>query len=148
MVRPTPRPAEIPADDDEDDVLGGVTAGPKPKKAPDTHPVGPSPESRQGSQVPSHQGTSRGTTGRKKAAAPAEQPARREGGKVNVAEADKVTGSQGGYEGRTKLGARIPDEVKTRLKVASAITRRTEEAIVVEAIEAWLDANKIPNVGS
>ena len=63
-----------------------------------------------------------------------------------VTEAEKVTGSQGGYEGRTKLGARIPDEVKTRLKIASAITRRTEEAIVVEAIQAWLDAKQIPDV--
>lgn len=43
------------------------------------------------------------------------------------------------YMGRTKIGARIPEELKTKLKIASALTKRTEEAIVVEAIEQWLD---------
>jgi hypothetical protein len=48
------------------------------------------------------------------------------------------------YEGRSKLGARIPDDLKTRLKIGSALKRRTEESIVIEAIEQWLDRNGIP----
>lgn len=145
MARPTPKPAEVPpVDDDEDEVLGDVTSGPAPSKAPDTHPVGP-PATQKGSQVPSRKSTQRGTTEGQNPAARA-SGSRRQGEKVTVTEATEVAESKGAYDGRTKLGARIRESLKTRLKIASALTRRTEESIVEEALESWLNAHKIPPV--
>jgi hypothetical protein len=128
MPRPASRPAPVPQEDDDDLVLGG---GPTPPKAPDRHPVSP-----QGEQVPSRKGDSHGT--KEPAQQSASEPSR-QGEQVTSTQAVQAPEKKGGYEGRTKIGARIPDQLKARLKIASALTRRTEESIVEEAITQWLD---------
>jgi hypothetical protein len=150
MARPTPAPAPMPADDDDDFELPANP--PKPAKAAEGHPVKP-----RGGQVPRRQASSSDTPERKggkvaestvtsETSPHAGQEASRQGGKVPSTEAVKETNTpSSSYEGRSKLGARIPDELKTRLKIGSALKRRTEESIVIEAVEQWLDQNGIPN---
>lgn len=150
MPKPPPAAAPMPADDDEDDFELPADA-PTPVKAAESHPVKPT-----GGQVPRRQGSSSGTPVRKggKVAASAATPetspragqeASRQGGKVSSTQAVQEPAVSSGYEGRSKLGARIPDELKMRLKIGSALKRRTEESIVIEAIEQWLDRNEIPS---
>lgn len=65
---------------------------------------------------------------------------------MTVSEATKVEENPGVYDGRTKLGARVQDSIKMRLKIASALTKQTEESIVEAALEKWLDEHNIPKV--
>jgi hypothetical protein len=46
--------------------------------------------------------------------------------------------------GRVKLGTRVTKSLKRDLKIAAANHDRTEESIVIEAIEQWLSRNSPP----
>lgn len=126
MPTPSPKPAAVP-DEDEDDF--DPTAGaPAPAKAPNSHPV-----RGQGTGAPRGQGTS------ETPAPPAEQ-----GGHV-VSQAPRGQGSEEpGDQGRLtsadrpKLGARVDPWLKRTLKIAAAIEGRKEEALVEQALAAYL----------
>lgn len=45
---------------------------------------------------------------------------------------------------RVLVGVRIPAKIKTRLLIAKALFGRPIDQIVPDAIESWLDANKVP----
>jgi hypothetical protein len=49
--------------------------------------------------------------------------------------------AEGSYAGRVKLGTRITKSLKRELKIAAANHDRTEESIVIEAIQEWLAKN-------
>jgi hypothetical protein len=156
MARPPAAPAPRP--DDDDDLVIPADA-PRPIRAGTGHPVGPSgtlPPRRQGAlreraqavHGEDHQG---------------DKVPERQSGKVLVRQGGSTPGNQGdqvprsqdtlessndqgdAYAGRQKLGARISRDLKRRLKIAAAVYDRTEESIVVEAIEHWLDQH--PSTG-
>jgi hypothetical protein len=130
MARPASQPAPVP-EPDEDDDFDPSAAAPVPPKAPERHPVTPS-----GTQVPSRKGSRDGT----------KEPARQGAGETET-KGDQVEAlkapvlAHDPYEGRPKLGARIARDLKRQLKIASANHERTEESIVEEAIEQWLERN-------
>jgi hypothetical protein len=132
MARPQPKPAPVPEDDDD----FPVGQGPAPAKAPNKHPV--TPRTEDATKVPSHQGGSGGT---KETARQGAEVAESQGGKV--ASALREEAPQDSYAGRMKIGTRVTRELKRRLKIASAVSDRTEESIVVEAIEQWLERNNL-----
>ena len=127
MAKPQPSPAKTPPSED-DYVPGG---GPRPPKAPDSHPA-------EGAEVPGSQGTE--APGSQGADEQGQQPAQTSGSDPQEAPGLQGTEAPGRLTSadRPKLGARVDPWIKQTLKIAAALERRKEEALVEQALTAYL----------
>lgn len=126
-TKPEPVPAPVP-DPDEDDDFDPTAGAPVPPKAPRMHPVknrGSEEERRQGTNLSDESGSDQGNG----AGVPEPRNQGTEGarGQGRLSSAD-----------RPKLGARVDPWLKRALKIAAAIEGRTEEALVHQALTAYL----------
>lgn len=126
-TKPEPVPAPVP-EPDEDDDFDPKAGGRTPPKAPRTHPA-----RNQGGEGERSKGTKH----------PGESPPDQETGSGDEAPRDQGTEGARGQgrlpsAGRPKLGARVDPWLKRSLKIAAAVEGRTEEALVEQALTAYL----------
>lgn len=138
MAKPPSEPAPIPTEDEDDYVPSGPPPAPPGQER--KHPIDPPP----GNESPGHLGNRSGTPGYQGDQSPRNQGDWSQGGAARQegrGRGEQVDVRADPYEGRVKIGPRIPAVVRKRLKVAAAVRERNEEDIVTEAIEQWLDRN-------
>lgn len=127
MPAPKPKPA-AGAESDEDDDFDPRDGAPEPPKSSARHPVG-----NQGPKDPRDQDAS---------SPPSDPPEQGEGGSGEVprGQGGETPGDQEHLTSadRPKLGARVHPALKRTLKIAAAMEGRKEEALVEQALAAYL----------
>lgn len=121
--RPDPKPATAPNPDEDEDDFDPQTGAPRPPKASKGHPV----VGNQGEKEPREPGSN----------FPPPRPGAGQGSRDHDTKEPKGQAPLTSAE-RPKLGSRVHPALKQALKIAAAIEGRKEEALVEQALTAYL----------